>query len=96
MRPIDGMTAPYIRAFVRMIHAAVAQLEGKCEVARDQLAGTIGDADACKMASISALGRLRLAQLTGDAAGADEARAALARCGVVDTERFARVFATWP
>jgi hypothetical protein len=65
-------------------------------VARDQLAGAIGDADACKMAAISALGRLRLAELTGDTAGAEEARAALVRCGVVDTDRFARVFATWP
>jgi hypothetical protein len=96
MAPIDRMRPPYLRAFIRMIHAAVAQMEGRSEVARDQLAGAIGDADACKMAAISALGRLRLAELTGDTAGAEEARAALVRCGVVDTDRFARVFATWP
>lgn len=95
IRPLDAAKPPYIRAFVRMVHAAVAQLEGRGELARDQLAGTIGDADACKMASVSALGRLRLAELAGDVAGELEARAALARCGVIDTERFARVFATW-
>jgi hypothetical protein len=95
MRAIDDMRPPYLRAFIRTIHAAIARLEGRDEVARDQLAGAIGDADACKMAGISALASLRLAQLTGDTAGATEARAALVRCGVVETERFARVFATW-
>jgi len=95
IRPIAGIKAPYIRAFVRLVQAAVAARQGRADLARDHLAGAIGDADACKMAAVAALGRLRTAELAGDAAAIDDARAVLARCGVVDCERFARVFATW-
>jgi len=96
IRALDRMKVPYVRCFVRGVHAAIEVLDGRADLARDQLAGAIADADACKMASIAALGRLRAAALAGDAAAEAEARAALARCGVVDVDRFARVFATWP
>jgi hypothetical protein len=96
VRALGRMKEPYVRTFVRLVHAAAAALEGRHEVARDQLAGAVGDADARKMASIAALGRLRAAQLAGDGAAGAAARATLAACGVVDVDRFARVFATWP
>jgi hypothetical protein len=96
IRALDRMSAPYVRCFVRAIHAAIELLDGRPDLARDWLAGSIADADAGKMASVAALGRLRAAELAGDAAAATEARAALERCGVVDVDRFARVFATWP
>jgi serine/threonine protein kinase len=95
IRPLDRMKQPYVRGFVRFVHAAAAALDGRDEIARDQLAGVVGDADASKMASIAALGRLRAAQLAGDAPAETAARAALAACAVVDVDRFARVFATW-
>jgi hypothetical protein len=90
------MKAPYIRAFVRLALAAISVLENRQDLARDQLAGAIGDADACKMAGVAALARMRMAQLAGDAAALEEACEALAGCAVVDGGRFARVFATWP
>jgi hypothetical protein len=95
IRPLARIKVPYIRAFVRIVDAAIAARQGKPDLARDRLAGAIGDADACKMAAVAALARMRTAELAGDGTALDEARAALGRCGVVDCERFARVFATW-
>jgi hypothetical protein len=96
LRPLLRMKAPYIRAFVRLALAAISVLENRQDLARDQLAGAIGDADACKMAGVAALARMRMAQLASDGAALEEACEALARCAVVDGGRFARVFATWP
>ncbi|HSN26048.1 MAG TPA: protein kinase [Kofleriaceae bacterium] len=96
IKALAKMKAPYIRVFVRLIDAAIAVLERRPEVARDALAGAVGDADAGKMASMAALARLRAAQLAGDSASFAAARDALAACEVVDIERFARVYTTWP
>jgi hypothetical protein len=95
IRPLARMKKPYIRAFVRLVDAALAARSGRTDLARDHLAGALGDAEACKMAAVAALVRLRAAELAGDAAAAEEARDALAKCGVVDNDKFARVFATW-
>ena len=96
IKPLVSTKVPYIRVFVRLIQAAIAVLERRPDLARDHLAGAVGDADAGKMASLAALARLRAAQLAGDAPSMAAAREALAKCEVVAIDRFARVFATWP
>ncbi|NVB79819.1 MAG: protein kinase [Kofleriaceae bacterium] len=87
---------PYIRAFVRLVLAAADVLDGKHDAAREQLIGAIADAESCQMLAVAALARRRFAQLAGDEAAVAEADAALRNRGIVDPERFARVFATWP
>ena len=85
---------PYLRAFVRMVVAAIAALEGREDAAREALGGAIADAEACRMTTFAALARRRFAELAGTSTA--EPDAVLASHGVVDVERFARVFATWP
>ncbi len=87
---------PYIRAFVRLVLAAADVIDGKHDAAREQLIGSITDAESCQMLTLAALARRRFAQLANDQAAIAEADAALRNRGIVDPERFARVFATWP
>ena len=85
---------PFIRAFVRLIHAAAHVLDVKVVAAREALVGAIADAEISQMTTLAALARRRVAQLDGeDVADAD---AVLAKRGLVDPVRFARMFATWP
>ena len=93
--PLDKIKAPYIRAFVRLIHAAAAALDGDTLAAREALAGSIADAEGCQMTTLVALARRRFAELGGDAHAIADANTAIAARGVVDPERFARMFATW-
>jgi hypothetical protein len=93
---ISRRKEPYIRAFVRLVLAAADVLDGKHDAARDQLIGAITDAESCQMQAVAALARRRFGQLAGEDAAVADADAALRALGVVDPERFARVFATWP
>ncbi|MEO6773009.1 MAG: protein kinase [Kofleriaceae bacterium] len=92
--PLRRTKPPYLRAFVRLILAAIATLEGRNDGAREALGGAIADAEACRMTAFAALARRRFAELDG--LPTTEADAALAARGIVEVERFARVFATWP
>lgn len=93
---LDKVKAPYIRAFVRMIHAAADALDGRVDAARERLAGAIADSESCQMTTLAALARRRMAELNNDGTALDEADAALRMRGIADPHRFARVFATWP
>jgi hypothetical protein len=92
--PLRRMKAPYVRAFVRLVLAGADVLDGRSDAAREAIGGAIADAEACRMTGFAALSRRRLAEVQGTPT--DEADAALAAHSVVDVERFARVFATWP
>ncbi|MBK9036319.1 MAG: protein kinase [Myxococcales bacterium] len=96
IRPLGRVRAPYIRAFVRIIVAAIEVLAARPARARALLDGAIADADATDMIAIGALARRRKAQLDGDAAALAAADQILASRGVVATATFAQVFATWP
>jgi hypothetical protein len=93
---LHKMEAPYIRAFVRLVHAAAHALEGNTAASRESLAGCIADAESCQMSTLAGLARRRFAELGDDPRSIAEADAYLVSRGVVDPERFARVFATWP
>jgi len=97
--PLRKATVPYVRAWVRMVQAGAALVDGDRAGARALLTGAIADADGCGMDAIAALGRFRLGRLDGGSDGAAmvaEAEEALARRGVVSPARLGRVFATWP
>ena len=93
---LDRVTVPYIRAFVRLVHAAADALDGDVTAAREALAGAIADSESCQMSTLAALARRRLAELGEDPDAIANADAYLVTRGVMDPERFARVFATWP
>lgn len=93
---LDRVTAPYIRAFVRLVHAGADAIDGRVDAARERLAGAIADSESCQMTTLAALARRRMAELNNDGRALDEADAALRARGIADPHRFARVFATWP
>jgi hypothetical protein len=93
---LDSVRVPYVRAFVRLVHAAADALDGRIDASRERLAGAIADAEGCQMTTLAALARRRMAELNGDGKAIAEADAALAARGIVDPMRFARMFATWP
>ncbi len=93
---LDKMSVPYIRAFVRLIHAAAHALDGNIAAARESLAGSIADSESCQMSTLAGLARRRFAELGDDPNAIADADEYLASRGIVDPERFARVFATWP
>jgi hypothetical protein len=94
--PLVRVRTPYIRAFVRLVLAAIEALRDRPDRARALLRGAAADADGGEMPGIAALARRRLAQLDGDAAAVGEADLALAARGVTNPVAFARMFATWP
>ncbi|MEO8548846.1 MAG: AAA family ATPase [Kofleriaceae bacterium] len=96
VRSLASRDTPYIRAFVRMIEAAAAVLEGKPRLARAALAGAVVDAEAIEMSGLAAMARRRAGELVGDAEAIVAADHELAAIGIVAPERFARIFATWP
>ena len=93
---LDKVTVPYIRAFVRLVHAAAFALDHNPASARESLAGCIADAESCQMSTLAGLARRRFAELGGDQRAIADADAYLVTRGLADPERFARVFATWP
>jgi serine/threonine protein kinase len=93
---LDKITAPYIRAFVRLVHAGAHALDGNAVAAREALAGCIADAESCQMSTLAGLARRRFAELGDDPRAIADADEYLSSRGLVDPERFARVFATWP
>ena len=93
---LDNVRFPYVRAFVRLVHAGADALDGRIDAARERLAGAIADSESCQMTTLAALARRRMAELNGDARAIAEADVALAARGIVDPEKFARIFATWP
>ena len=93
---LDNVRFPYVRAFVRLVHAGADALDGRIDAARERLAGAIADSESCQMTTLAALARRRMAELNGDAKAIAEADVALAARGIVDPEKFARIFATWP
>jgi hypothetical protein len=93
---LDRIRAPYIRGFVRLVHAAADATDGRTDGAREWLAGTIADAESCQMTTLAALARRRFAQLGNDASAVAAADVALAARGIADPRRFAQIFATWP
>ncbi len=93
---LDKHTAPYIRAFVRLVHAGAHALDGNAAASRESLAGCIADAESCQMSTLAALARRRFAELGDDPRAIAEADAVLVARNIADPERFARVFATWP
>ncbi len=86
----------YVRAFVRLIHAAAFVLEGRTRDAREALAGAIADAESTQMTTLVAQARRRFAELGGDVQEIAAADAVLSARGIVDPDRFLRIFATWP
>lgn len=93
---LDRVRVPYVRAFVRLVHAGADATDGRIDSSREWLAGAIADAESCQMTTLAALARRRFAELGGDAKAVAEADVALAGRGIVDPLRFARMFATWP
>ncbi len=94
--PLDKYTVPYVRAFVRLVHAGAHAVENRVDAARQALAGSIADAEGCHMYSLAALARRRSAELSNDQRAIAHEDAVLASRGIVDPVRFARMFATWP
>ncbi|MBL0214126.1 MAG: protein kinase [Myxococcales bacterium] len=94
--PLDKIRVPYVRAFVRLVHAGADATEGKIDAAREWLAGAIADAESCQMTTLASLARRRFAELGSDGQAVAAADIALAARGIVDPLRFARMFATWP
>ncbi|CAN5871899.1 hypothetical protein BH11MYX3_BH11MYX3_46990 [soil metagenome] len=94
--PLDKYKVPYIRAFVRLIHAAADAVDGRFDAARQALAGSIADSESCHMLGLATLARRRAAELGGDARAVAHEDAELASRGIVDPARFSRMFATWP
>ncbi len=93
---LDRARAPYIRAFVRVVHAAADALDGKTDAAREALVGAVADAESCQMTTLALLARRRMAELGGDEAAIAATDVAVSERGIADPLRFARLFATWP
>jgi hypothetical protein len=94
--PLARVRAPYLRAFVRLILAAIEVLADRPARARALLDGAAADADATDMIAIGALARRRRAELDDDGAALAAADQVLASRGVIAPTAFARMFATWP
>ncbi len=92
---LDRVKVPYIRAFVRVVHAAAHVLDKRIDAAREALSGAIADSESCQMITLALLARRRMAEL-GDAAALTQIDLEIAARGIVDPPRFARLFATWP
>ncbi len=94
--PIVRLRAPYIRAFVRLVLAAIEVLTARPDRARALLDGAMADADATDMIALGALARRRRGELDRDDAAVAAADQLLASRGVLAPAAFAQVFATWP
>ena len=66
------------------------------DAAREQLHGSIADAESCQMTTLAALARRRFAELADDAARSPRPTSRYDMRGIADPARFAQLFATWP